>query len=290
MNIGFIGFGEVGYEMSKGFNSGDTHHIFVYDPLYEKQETMDRAEKALVSLYSNPALVAQENLDVLFVAVPAPFAEEAWQAVLPYAAGNTFYVDLSTAGAETKQKVNSKMEEKGIETFLDGAIMGPLKQSRHEVPIKISGGEAGAFVEWSRPLGMNATSVSSVPGDATNIKFIRSIFTKGLSTLLHEVMEIAEKINLEDTMLASISQTMNKEPFEDIMNRLITGNVQHAERRVKEMENVIDLIQSYDQQPLMTEATRNKLQALTEENLKDYFNGEAPKDWKSVVKAVNHRE
>ncbi|MBB6451039.1 3-hydroxyisobutyrate dehydrogenase-like beta-hydroxyacid dehydrogenase [Geomicrobium halophilum] len=287
MNIGFIGFGEVGYEMSKGFNNQQNHKIYVYDPLFERKETIQRAKEAHTTLFDDPIKVAQKSLDVLFVAVPASYAVEAWETVWAHLNHKTFYVDLSTASAATKQQINTGMMEKGIRSFIDGAIMGPLKEGQHKVPTSVSGYKAEEFVHWGNDLDMNLTFVSTGVGDATNIKFIRSIFTKGLSTLLHEVMEIAELNQLEDTILESITETMDKEPFEKIMNRLITGNVLHAERRVKEMDNVIDFIKSHNQEPHMTNATRNKLIALANKNLNNQYNGEAPQDWKSVIRMIN---
>ncbi|SDI53073.1 DUF1932 domain-containing protein [Natribacillus halophilus] len=287
MNIGFIGFGEVGYEMSKGFNHQQNHKIYVYDPLFDRKETIQRAEETHTTLFDDTRKVVQKPLDVLFVAVPASYAVEAWETVWSHLNNKTFYVDLSTASAATKQKISTGMMEKGIQSFIDGAIMGPLKEGQHKVFTNVSGYKAEEFAHWGNDLGMNLTFVSKNIGDATNIKFIRSIFTKGLSTLLHEVMEIAELNQLEDTILESIAKTMDKEPFEKIMNRLITGNVLHAERRVKEMDNVIDFINSHNQEPLMTEATRNKLAALSNKNLKNQFNGEAPRDWKSVIRTSN---
>lgn len=287
MNIGFIGFGEVGYEMSKGFMNERDHKIYVYDTLFENEEVIQRANEAQVTLCNDPVKVVNQNLDVLFVAVPATYAKNAWESVWQHVNDKTFYVDLTTASAEVKNQIRSNVCDYGAKSFVDGAIMGPLKENRHKVPINVCGVKADEFTQFGAPLNMNLTFVSDVVGDATNIKFIRSIFTKGLSTLLHEVMEVANVLGLEKAILESITDTMDKDPFEKILNRLITGNVLHAERRVKEMENVIDLIKRNNKEPLMTTATRNKLESIASENLKQEFNGEAPQNWQSVIRAIN---
>lgn len=287
MRIGFIGFGEVGYEMSKGFLTEDPQaQFFVYDPLYEKEETRQRAKKTHATLFSDPQSVAKETLDVLFVAVPASFAEDAWRSIWSELNEETLYVDLTTASAQVKQRLGEDMlNEK--RTFIDGAIMGALKVYQHKVPIMVSGTGSTSLIDWGKSAHMNLTYAGDLPGDATNIKFIRSIFTKGLSALLHEVMQAADKLALDDIILDSITRTMDKEPFEQIINRLISSNVIHSQRREKEMENVIDFLNSHGIEPQMTKATRDKLKMITQANILEKNQGDPPKDWKQVMRLVN---
>lgn len=287
MNIGFIGFGEVGYEMSKGLMNEQNHNIYVYDPLYDREDVIQRSIEANVTLFDNPIDVVVQSLEILFVAVPSKFAKDAWDSIKSYINDKTYYVDLTTASAETKKNISIEFLNLNAKSFIDGAIMGPLKGNQHKVPINLSGHSLDSFVTLAKELNMNVSVVSKTVGDATNIKFIRSIYTKGLSTLLHEVMEMAELLELDEVILNSLIATMDKEPFEIIMNRLITGNVLHAERRVSEMENVIDLIRSYNKEPLMTMATRNKLSAIANKNLAEKLDKEEAKDWKLVIEKFN---
>lgn len=287
MNIGFIGFGEVGYEMSKGFMKEQNNNIYVYDPLYNKDEVIKRAKEAKVILCDDPIKVAQQELEVLFVAVPSPYTTDAWDSIKSYINSKTYYIDLTTASAEVKKNISTDILKLNARSFIDGAIMGPLKGNQHQVPINLSGKSIDKFIDLGQHLNMNVSVVSETVGDATNIKLIRSIFTKGLSTLLHEVMEVAELVDLEDVILESLINTMDKDPFEKIMNRLITGNVLHAERRVKEMDNVIDLIKSHKKEPFMSIATRDKLAFIADKKLKDQFNSKEIQDWKPVIQAVN---
>ncbi|WP_252312205.1 DUF1932 domain-containing protein [Sinobaca sp. H24] len=289
MNIGFIGFGEVGYEMAKGFRAqNDKNKVYVYDHLHDNPKTIERAETIGAVLFDVPEKVARQTLSVLFTAVPASFTKEAWSSIESYINKETIYIDLTTASAEVKKQISNSMIEKN-QFFVDGAIMGPLKGNQHKVPIMVSGNGAEAFIEWGRKMEMNLEFVNETPGDATNIKFIRSIFTKGLSTLLHELMETASALDLEDTILQSITHTMDKEPFENILNRLITGNVQHSERRVKEMENVADFMLENNVEPVMTRATRDKLKAITESNIREAFMEKEPNDWKEVIHTMNQK-
>lgn len=287
MNIGFIGFGEVGYELSKGLMSEQNHNIYVYDPLYHRENVIQRSIEAKVNLLDSPIGVAERDLEILFVAVPSTFAMEAWGSIKAHVNSKTHYVDLTTASAETKRSISEKFLSSNAKSFIDGAIMGPLKGNQHKVPISLSGESTDNLVVLAKELKMNVSVVSETVGDATNIKFIRSIFTKGLSTLLHEVMEMAELLGLEEVILNSITATMDKEPFENIMNRLITGNALHAERRVGEMENVIDLIKSHEKEAFMSIATRDKLEAIANKNLTEKLTEEEVQNWKSFIQSFN---
>ncbi|WP_263707793.1 DUF1932 domain-containing protein [Shouchella tritolerans] len=288
MNIGFIGFGEVGYEMSKGFQSYDNGQtIYVYDPLHESEATRQRAKEANVNLVDDPIKVVQNKLDILFVAVPALYAHDAWSSIGKYLNVKTLCVDLTTASSKMKQQISKEMPiRNGI---IDGAIMGPLKGNQQKVPMLISGAGALGFEKWGKSFDMNLTCISENVGDATNIKFIRSIFTKGLSTLLHEVMEIADSLELDDIILASITSTIDNEPFEVILNRLITSNVLHSERRVQEMDNVMEFLIENKVVPQMTQATRNKLVEITNSNIKEKFAGREPQHWKEVMRTLRHK-
>lgn len=290
MKIGFIGFGEVGYEMSKGFHHLESGpQLFAFDQQHTDPRMIQRAEEANVTLLDSPLKVAEQNLAILFVAVPAQYAESAWESILPALNDSTLYVDLTTASANIKQGISDRLASTQS-LFVDAAIMGPLKGNQHKVPMIVSGTAAEAFISQGKNLEMNLEYVSEAAGDATNIKFIRSIFTKGLSTLLHEVMEVAEKLDLDETITASITNTIDKEPFENVINRLITGNVLHAERRVKEMDNVLEFLNENKVDTLMTKATRDKLQLLTDSKLKERFSGEAPQTWKQVMEKINHSD
>ncbi|ALS75876.1 hypothetical protein AUC31_12030 [Planococcus rifietoensis] len=290
MKIGFIGFGEVGFEMSKGFHHLESGlQLFAFDQQHTDPRMIQRAEEANVSLLDSPLKVAEQNLAILFVAVPAQYAESAWESILPALNNSTLYVDLTTASANIKQGISDRLAATQS-LFVDAAIMGPLKGNQHKVPMIVSGTAAEAFISQGKNLEMNLEYVSEAAGDATNIKFIRSIFTKGLSTLLHEVMEVAEKLDLDETITASITDTIDKEPFENVINRLITGNVLHAERRVKEMDNVLEFLNENKVDTLMTKATRDKLQLLTDSKLKERFSGEAPQTWKQVMEKINHSD
>lgn len=284
MNIGFIGYGEVGSEMSKGFSNYKVDNIIAYDPLITNFNSKKLSDRTCITFYESIEKCFEQNLDIVFVAVPANNAKEVWDVVNRIEVGDTILVDLTTASSDEKQLINEQMKLKE-KSIIDAAILGALKVYQNKVPIIASGKNVDKFIEISRNVGMNVNKLNENVGDATNFKFIRSIYTKGLSTLLYEVMETAEKLGLEDKIFDSITETMNKDSFEEIINRYINSNVKHSKRREVEMGHVIEFMQSNGIEPHMTRGTKLKLEKITESKinnvLKDDFS------WKQVIKEYN---
>lgn len=287
MDIGFIGFGEVGKELSKGFSKYDVNRIYAYDPLLISSDSEKLSEVTEINYVEKAEIVAEQTLSILFVAVPATKTVEAWSEISDVVASETVLVDLTTASSEEKNKVNEMMSHKGI-TIIDAAILGALKVYQNEVPILASGAQTNKFIELGHQIGMNITKLNDKVGDATNFKFVRSIFTKGLSTLLFEVMASADQLNISEEIYESITGTMDKDDFGEIINRYIKSNVKHSQRREKEMKNVSEFLESHYIEPVMTKATIQKLKNITQANLESKLRDEVD-DWSTVIKAYNQK-
>ncbi|CEF19695.1 DUF1932 domain-containing protein [Staphylococcus xylosus] len=287
MDIGFIGFGEVGKELSKGFRKYDVNRIYAYDPLLIGSDSEKLSEVTEINYVEKAEIVAKQTLSILFVAVPATKTVEAWSEISDVVANETVLVDLTTASSQEKNKVNEMMSDKGM-TIIDAAILGALKVFQNEVPILASGEQTNKFIELGYQIGMNITKLNEKVGDATNFKFVRSIFTKGLSTLLFEVMASADQLNISEEIYESITSTMDKDDFGEIISRYIKSNVKHSQRREKEMKNVSEFLEYHHIEPVMTKATIEKLKNITQANLESKLQDEVD-DWSTVIKAYNQK-
>ncbi|MGW7914304.1 DUF1932 domain-containing protein [Staphylococcus xylosus] len=287
MDIGFIGFGEVGKELSKGFRKYDVNRIYAYDPLLIGSDSEKLSEVTEINYVEKAEIVAKQTLSILFVAVPATKTVEAWSEISDVVANETVLVDLTTASSQEKNKVNEMMSDKGM-TIIDAAILGALKVFQNEVPILASGEQTNKFIELGHQIGMNITKLNEKVGDATNFKFVRSIFTKGLSTLLFEVMASADQLNISEEIYESITSTMDKDDFGEIISRYIKSNVKHSQRREKEMKNVSEFLEYHHIEPVMTKATIEKLKNITQANLESKLQDEVD-DWSTVIKAYNQK-
>ncbi|MEY8601541.1 DUF1932 domain-containing protein [Staphylococcus shinii] len=287
MDIGFIGFGEVGKELSKGFSKYEVNRIYAYDPLLIGSDSKKLSERTEINYVEKAEIVAKQTLSILFVAVPATKTVEAWSEISDVVANETVLVDLTTASSEEKNKMNEMMYNKGM-TIIDAAILGALKVYQNEVPILASGTQTNKFIELGYQIGMNITKLNEKVGDATNFKFVRSIFTKGLSALLFEVMASAEQLDITEEIYESITSTMDKDNFGEIISRYIKSNVKHSQRREKEMKNVSEFLEHHHIKPVMTKATIQKLKNITQSNLENKLRDEVD-DWCNVIKAYNQK-
>lgn len=286
MNIGFIGYGEVGFEMSASMSGLGIENIYTYDPLKVGSSPLLLSDKTKVTFFDTAEKLVENNLDILFVAVPASYAKNSWLQVINSIQKDTILVDLTTASAQEKIQINEELEKKGL-SLIDAAILGALKVYQHRVPILASGENVSKFLDLGNKLDMNIDYLNENVGDATNFKYVRSIFTKGLSTLLFEVFSTAENLNIRDEIFNSINTTMDKDDFSEIVNRYIKSNVPHSKRRETEIKNVLDFMKANDSASYMTEGTKRTLELITaadlNETLKDDYN------WKDVIEKYNNQ-
>lgn len=288
MKIGFIGFGEAAFELSSGLKKKGLENIFVYDPLWEHELygslIQERVKQASVKLMTSEKDVLKE-VDILFIAVPADKTFEVSTTIKPHIQKECMYIDITAANPTVKQKVWENIREKGVK-FVDVAMMGPLVVYKHKVPILASGNGTEEFINYMERFGMNISKVSDTPGDASAVKLIRSIYTKGVSALLFEMLEAANKFDVENLVIDSLSETLDTKSFKETMNRLVTGTSVHALRRSNELEGTIAMLDSLNINSEMSKAARDKLKSIADTNIKEKFKGEKPKVWSDVINVL----
>jgi 3-hydroxyisobutyrate dehydrogenase-like beta-hydroxyacid dehydrogenase len=287
MLLGFIGFGEAAFELASGLKNQGLGKLTAYDPFWNVPANssliFNRATTAGVTLVQTPEEVLQQ-INVVIVAVPADKALEVSNQLKSHLQKGTLYIDVSASAPNVKKKVADNIKEKGGK-FVDAAMMGPLPVYKHEVPILASGDGTDAFIEIMQPFGMVISKVGEVPGDATAVKLIRSIYMKGIAGLYIELLEAAHEFNVETLVIDSLSETINGRTFEETMNRLVTGTALHAIRRSVELGGTIELLDSVNIDSTMSKAAKEKIEKLASLNIKDKFNGEKPKHWLQVIEA-----
>ncbi|MCL7748841.1 NAD(P)-dependent oxidoreductase [Halalkalibacter alkaliphilus] len=288
MKLGFIGFGEAAFEMSMGLKGEGLKNVVAFDPLWNDtkfgQLIQERANNAEVILKKAPDEVVS-TVDVVIVAVPADKALAVSQSLLPNIKVDSIYVDVSASTPDVKLEISQCLNEKGT-SFVDAAMMGPLPVYKHQVPMLASGNGTDRFIDMMSAYSMNISKVSDTAGEASAVKLIRSIFMKGLPSLLIEMLEAARKFNVEELVIKSISETMDSKTFEETMNRLVTGTSIHALRRSVELQGTIKMLEKAKLDHLMSKGACEKLQQLGEFNFKEKFQGRSPNSWSQVIDAM----
>lgn len=283
--MGFLGFGEVGFQFSRGFRKSCDGPILAYDRAQNSagygELIRRRAEEVRVALVESPRQLA-EDCDILLAAVPAQFAADAAREICPYLSPRHTYLDVSASAPDKKQEMADLIRPTGA-AFADLAIIGPVKVLGHQVPILASGRVPDEVYATLTSLGMQIERISDRPGEASAIKLCRSVFTKGLEALLVECAMTARKAKVDRKVLESIQHTLSQQSFLDTANRYITGNSIHADRRVHEVEEAMAMMEAMGVEPLVTRGVLERMRWCRAAGGREHFGGEQPARYEDVV-------
>jgi 3-hydroxyisobutyrate dehydrogenase-like beta-hydroxyacid dehydrogenase len=284
MQLGFIGFGEVAYELATGFRQEGLSGIVAYDPMRDDATlgslVGERAAKSRVTLLDSAADVSERS-EVVIAAVPGSKAVAAAEQAVRRLGRGKIYADVSTSSPTAKKTISVSVEASGAQ-FVDGALMGALTLLRHKVPTLISGSGSDRFLMLMSPLGMALEKVSDVPGDAVAVKLVRSIYMKGIASLAVEMLQAASVLGVAPRVIDSISATMDGKPFAEMMNFLVVAGGIHAERQAHEMRDVMAMMAELEVDSSMTKGTLGWLEWLASKKLKEKFQGQKPETWEHL--------
>jgi len=285
MNIGFIGFGEAAFNIAQGLYGEGIQGIKAHDAM-QNHEVMGklvhkRAEEAHVTLVDDSKDLV-DWADVVFAAVPSTFTMGVCDEIKGHLRKGQLYVDVSASTPATKQAIWEKIKNTGV-LFADAAMLGSLPKKKHQVPITASGNGAAAFKETMTPYHMDITLAGEKAGSASAIKLVRSIFMKGIASLMIEMLEGAHAYGVADEVVNSLSKSLDGTPFVSHLNRLVTGTGVHAKRRGHELEGSIDLLKDAGVEPLMTTAAKASHEMLVPFDFAEKFVDAAPTKWEQIV-------
>ena len=285
MVIGFIGFGEADSSIALGLHGENAEKLIYFDSMQNNEKFREKIEKKAAesgAVQCESAAEVCRQADVIFSAIPSNYAVAAAEGGLDGVHPGLIYTDVSTATPADKRKISEMISARGGE-YVDGAMMGTLLKDRHQVPMLLSGKAAPELKERMAPYHMRMEVVGDTPGTATSMKFIRSITTKGISTLLFESLQAAQKFGVEEDIVASCLDSFG-DGFLKIINGYLSGVIIHADRREHEMENVVDFLKSEGLPYTMAEATREKIAWIRDTHIKENFEDEVPREWHGVLK------
>ncbi len=288
VKMGFIGFGKVASEFSKGFQQSGLFEIWVYDKIFRDPLHRRRVEKRATELNVK---LAEDNkslakaCEIILSTVTVDAAVEVAKKTAPFLNEQKTYVDLNSTSPGMKREIAHIIEKTGA-NFIEGAILGTISSYGLQVPIMVCGKKAKKFQNLLNRIGMNITHVGQVIGKASTIKMLRSVFAKGVETLLLEMLQGATRYGVEDYVMKDICEHMDSNSFLLIASNWLTTHAIHAERRFREMEQVVKTLREVGINPVMATATREKLKASVDLRLEEFFEGRKPEDYHQVIAAI----
>ena len=287
MRLGLMGFGEAALRYAQDLTKAGLTDIVAYSPSGAKappdSPLRQRAAAAGAQLVASPRELCKRS-DVIIALTPGRSALAAVRSVRKHLRADQIYADASSVAVKTMEQAAQLLEGKA--NFVDAAIMSPVPLNGIKAVMMASGVQAGRFRDLLAPYGVNIKVVSAKPGAASAMKLIRSVCMKGLSAVMIESLEAAQRYGVLEASIADMAESVDERPFAQIMKRYVCGTVVHAERRVHEMADALALLKSLGSSTRMTRATRANLVGLAKTGLREKFGGREPDTIAVAIDAI----
>jgi len=245
--------------------------------------TVELAANAGVSdLGTMAAVVAQADM-IISIVVPSaakPLAETVASAIAA-AKKPVLYADANAISPMTAKTIERIITGAGGR-FADVCIIGTSSKVGQGTTFYASGDWATKFAELSN-FGLQVEILGDRPGQASAFKIVYAGLTKGVSSLMMELLLLAHSLGILEQI---ISQYRSK--FPDLMRfaeNNLPGLAFRAARRSDEMEELSLTIAAEGLTPFMAPASQGLLASLGKLNWRaEYSEAEAEKwDVKSVI-------
>ena len=242
MIIGFIGFGKVSKNLFDLIKSDDIRFVTSIENRSDK--TIENVRQCGIEILDTVRSVA-ENSDIVISANSPKSALDVAKEYGKYAEG--IYLDLNNISPDTTMEIS-----RHVNNLVDGAIIGKI-DSDNPV-IYVSGEKADELLFLNEFI--ETKKISDRIGDVALLKLIRSSYTKTLSAILIESVELARSHDLENEFFDIMALTEGDEFKEKSLSR-IRNTLSSSKRKAEELEEIIDYFDKNDL--VMVKAALEKL-------------------------------
>jgi 3-hydroxyisobutyrate dehydrogenase-like beta-hydroxyacid dehydrogenase len=285
--LGLLGFGEAAVRFAQDLSQAGLKDVVAYSRSGAKAQPGDSLHAEAAAAGARLVKSRRElckHSDVIIALTPGKAALPAARSVRKHLRPEQIYVDASASAVKTMEQVAALLAGKA--RFVDAAIMSPVPLNGIKAGVAASGADAEAFRALMEPYGMPVTVVGSKPGGASAMKLLRSVCMKGLSGVMIESLEAAQRYGVLEAVAADIAGSFEERSFAEYMKRYVCGTVVHAERRVHEMADALALLNSLGSSTRMTKATRANLVDLAKMGLREKFNAREPATIAAAIEAI----
>lgn len=209
--------------------------------------------------------------DFILSTVATHVAVEVAEKAAPHLNSDKTYADMNSTSASVKRRI-AQIIEPSRASFIEGAILSAVGETGSKASILVSGEKGEEFSRSMNDLGLiNLKYFSPRIGDASQVKMIRSVFSKGVECLLLEMLIAGRRAGVAEYLWKDIVDFMTKNSFEKVAENWIKTHPLACERRYHEMVQVFETLQEIDVIPTMTRGTRDFLQRSREMKLGTLF-------------------
>lgn len=249
MKFGFIGFGEVSYTLSKILIALDFEVLTSLEG--RSKDTIDLARSLDLTILDSYEDLSRQS-DVLISANSPAIALDIANKYGSLTDG--IFLDLNNISPSTVFEIENLLSD---EHFIDSAIFGRV--SSNELNIFLSGKKAQGLLDDVKrelhykndildktDLKINIKVISERIGDVSKLKMLRSYYTKGVSALLVETFEAAQKLDLEDELWDVLALTENRN-FKESSKSRINSSYVSSKRKFEELDELLNFLDNvYD--------------------------------------------
>lgn len=258
MHAAIIGLGEAGSRYAAALVAAG-HQVTAYDP-----RDID-APPGVTIAPSETAAVS--SADIVLVLTSAAVARKIAETCAPALKAGAIYADMTSSAPAEEESLARVIEERGGR-FADVAILGPVTVAGAATSLLISGSGASDAAPVFRELGARVDTLDASAGAAMAHKLLRSVFMKGLASLVVEAVSAGEAAGAGPWIRNEIATQLAGDG-QSVIDRFLTGTRLHAERRAFEMEGARDYLSSMAVPAEMTLATVASLQRIAQEKTAD---------------------
>ena len=251
-HITLTGFGEVGQAYAAALKAqGAVLRIFHPAP---KPSALEAAARLGIGIDSDAA-VAYGECDLVLNVAPGGQAFLAAKRAADHLRPAALFADLSSAAPEALRNAAALFQ---TGHYVDAAIMGAVSIHGHRTPLLASGTGAVRLQQMLQEFGFPVDVMpDSAPGDATALKLVRSILTKGLDAVVVECMLVAEALGLRKQLLAQMGD-LDSTTLSELMEMFVRTHAPHALRRMHEVEAIEDTLRNLDIPLIVTAAVKQR--------------------------------
>lgn len=227
LKIGFIGFGEVSQTIYEYLKNSD--NIKLSTTTYNRSpKSIKRIKHSKISTFKDLKTLSQ-NSNILISAVTPKNALNVAKEVSPYL--NGIYMDVNTISPLTIQKILKYIPESN---YVDCAIIGKITDNKSY--FMISGKNTKDILALSN-YGLKIKKIGDTIGQASQLKMLRSNYTKGVSAILYETFKTAYQLGMVDELLDLLTETEGQQFTEKINSRII-NSYNHSKRKSEELKEI----------------------------------------------------
>jgi 3-hydroxyisobutyrate dehydrogenase-like beta-hydroxyacid dehydrogenase len=149
---------------------------------------------------------------------------------------DTLLFDWNTVSPADKRAIRDAAP---LTTMVDVALLDSLDGQIEHPNLAISGERAGEAAGLLVAQGYNVVVVGDEVGEAARLKYLRSVFMKGLEALVLEYAALASSHDVDGVVRASIEGSLGPR-FGSFMDLLVETDRVHADRRGRELASAVD--------------------------------------------------